>query len=424
MARRLQLGSPTGVDEESRWKWIEESLRQIERASHEDNLGGVDEAFDNIKVAATSTYAGVVELATVTEVLTGTDAERAVTPDAMAGLWEEGPDIAWASTISVGEGGYFHVIASSTTGSIDAIDFGTQKDGRAAILKFDSPGTLVYSSGLVLPTTGVNITVSSGDCAHVVQDSSVVSRVVFYQKADGTAVVVVSTAPSFPLSVANGGTGQTTASEAVGELIQALSTMSTIDRVADLVAAYDASTDSGAAMQAWQVAGMAVLAKGTVAAGTTALELPLDNTGYSNFRNFKLYVRAIPAGTSNIEPWLRMSDDGGATFEADASDYTYSAAQAESTGVVTPLVAADDSKIVLGQVVLTGEPAHFDITIYSPASTAPCAINWHASFIPEAAAFYSVHGGGMMVSSVDVTDIQFRFSTGTWSGSYTLIGME
>lgn len=53
----------------------------------DQNLDDVDDAetaFDNIKQAASDTYAGVVELATPAEAVTGTDDTRAVTPEGLA----------------------------------------------------------------------------------------------------------------------------------------------------------------------------------------------------------------------------------------------------------------------------------------------------------------------------------------------------
>jgi hypothetical protein len=48
-----------------------------------------------------------------------------------------------------------------------------------------------------------------------------------------------------PLAVANGGTGQTTEAEAIGEMVQALTADSAPDWGADYIATYDASADTG-----------------------------------------------------------------------------------------------------------------------------------------------------------------------------------
>jgi len=106
--------------------------------------------------------------ATTTEVLTGTAANRTVTPDALAGLWEKGVDVAAAANLVLGDGGYFSITGSA---SITDIDFATPKDGRMAWLKFAAAGSvLVHSATLVLPGAQ-NITVAAGDRALFVQDA-------------------------------------------------------------------------------------------------------------------------------------------------------------------------------------------------------------------------------------------------------------
>jgi hypothetical protein len=79
--------------------------------------------------------------ASTTEVLTGTDAAKFVTPDSLAALWEQGANIASAATISIAEGGYFHI--TGTTGITD-IDFAVDKTGRGAWLVFDAALTITH----------------------------------------------------------------------------------------------------------------------------------------------------------------------------------------------------------------------------------------------------------------------------------------
>lgn len=123
--------------------------------------------------------------ASTTEVLTGTATDRAGTPDAIAALWEKGSDVASAGTLTLGEGGYFHVTGTTT---ITDIDFGTAKDGRKAILVFDGVLTLTHNSTTLVCPTGASITTAAGDTCLVVQDSSDNIKVAWYQRADGTAL--------------------------------------------------------------------------------------------------------------------------------------------------------------------------------------------------------------------------------------------
>lgn len=136
--------------------------------------------------AASDTTSGVVELATTTETLTGTDTARAVTPDALAALWEQGADVASAGTISLGEGGYFNITGTTT---ITDIDFATDKAGRKAWVKFAGALTLTHNATTLILPGGANITTAAGDTACFVSEGTDVVRCVSYNKASGQAVV-------------------------------------------------------------------------------------------------------------------------------------------------------------------------------------------------------------------------------------------
>jgi hypothetical protein len=97
--------------------------------------------------------------ASTTEVLTGTDAVKAVTPDSLAALWEEGSAIASAATITIGEGGVFHVTGTTT---ITDIDFGTDRAGRCVWLIFDSSLTITHNATTLILPGGANIITLGG----------------------------------------------------------------------------------------------------------------------------------------------------------------------------------------------------------------------------------------------------------------------
>lgn len=134
--------------------------------------------------AASDTVSGLVELATTTETLTGTDTTRAVTPDALASLWEQGSDVASATTTSLGEGGYFNITGTTT---ITDIDLATDKAGRKVWVKFAGALTLTHSSTLILPTAA-NITTAAGDTACFVSEGSDTVRCLSYNRASGAVL--------------------------------------------------------------------------------------------------------------------------------------------------------------------------------------------------------------------------------------------
>jgi len=127
----------------------------------------------------------LVGKASTTEVLTGTDTLKAVTPDSLAALWEKGADIASAGTVSIGEGGYFHITGTTT---ITDIDPATDKAGRAFWLEFDGILTLTHHATTLILPTGANITTAAGDTALFISEGSDAVRCMGYQRASGAAV--------------------------------------------------------------------------------------------------------------------------------------------------------------------------------------------------------------------------------------------
>ena len=153
---------------------------------------------------------GAFVAATTTEALTGTDTSKGVTPDALAALWEKGSNVASAATVSLGEGGLFHITGTTT---ITDIDFGTAKDGRGAWLIFDGALTLTHNATTLVLPGGANITTAAGDMAYVTQDNGD-NVYVRYFRANGKPVVpttqVIAIAVSDETTSLTTGTAKTT----------------------------------------------------------------------------------------------------------------------------------------------------------------------------------------------------------------------
>lgn len=115
-------------------------------------------------------------MASTTDVLTGTNTTKAVTPDALAAIWEQGANVASAATISLGDGGYFNITGTT---NITDIDFATDKTGRMAWLLFAGALTLTHSGTLILPDA-VNITTAAGDKMLIVSEGADIIRVLAY----------------------------------------------------------------------------------------------------------------------------------------------------------------------------------------------------------------------------------------------------
>lgn len=133
---------------------------------------------------------GSLLLATTTELLTGTNAVKTVTPDAAAALWEKGPNIASAATLVLTEGGYFHITGTVT---ITDIDFAVAKDGRAAWVVFDGILTLTHNATTLILPGGQNIVTAVGDRALFVQDVTDNVICLAYVRAASVPLVAATT---------------------------------------------------------------------------------------------------------------------------------------------------------------------------------------------------------------------------------------
>ena len=132
---------------------------------------------EDVTIPATGVTAAYASEA---EILTGTEAAKVLSPSKLyESLWKKGSDIASASTISVGNGGYFDVTGTTT---ITDIDFATDAAGRNAVLQFDGAVTLTHGANLILPG-GKNITTAAGDIVMVKSEGADVVRVTSYQRA-------------------------------------------------------------------------------------------------------------------------------------------------------------------------------------------------------------------------------------------------
>jgi hypothetical protein len=139
---------------------------------------------------------GSFTVASVTEVLTGTDNVKGVTPLGLAGLWEKGADIASAGTISIGAGGFFHVTGVA---SISDIDWGVDKTGRGVWLVFDAAATLVNSATLICPGAQ-SILTAAGDACYVVSEGSDIARILEYRYNSGAYTPVTPSAGNIAIN--------------------------------------------------------------------------------------------------------------------------------------------------------------------------------------------------------------------------------
>jgi hypothetical protein len=236
---------------------------------------------------------------------------------------------------------------------------------------------------------------------------------------------------TLPLTVAAGGTGQTTAAEALGELTQALTEDTAPDYLLDFVPAYDASADTGKKLVAHRAAGgSVVLASGTIAAAAT-LDFALD-TWSGSFKVFRIFLSGVRSDSDGDVLFILFSGDGGSTFEADAADYAYIMHGCQVTGTtesITALGDDSDAQIYVGQDNFgnaANELSSVELTIFDPAATQRTFVHYVTGYWDnDATSAWNVDiASGCALAATASTDIRFDWTTGSFatSGRYTLVG--
>jgi len=120
-------------------------------------------------------------LATVAQVLAGTEATKLVTPDLLAAIFEDGGNIASAATIAVpaGGGGFFHVTGTTNVGAIDSAGIAP---GFELCLVHDGVKQMTHGANLILQGAA-NRTTAAGDVQRLRYDGASVWREVGWHPA-------------------------------------------------------------------------------------------------------------------------------------------------------------------------------------------------------------------------------------------------
>lgn len=144
-------------------------------------------------------------------------------------------DIASAATVNLAtvSGAYVHI-----TGTVTIASFGTINAGQFRFLEFDSALVLTYNATSMILPTSANITTAAGDTALFISEGSGNWRCLNYTRATGQPMGVVT--------IAQGGTGQSTAATAFGALKQAATTAAT--GVVQLAANSDVTTGTSTSL--------------------------------------------------------------------------------------------------------------------------------------------------------------------------------
>jgi hypothetical protein len=212
--------------------------------------------------------------------------------------------------------------------------------------------------------------------------------------------------------------------EIIGESIQAATVDSTPDRVADYVGSYDASADTGKKVLLSQVTGRSCVSTHTFSNTAT---LDIDLTPYTAYKLIKVHFHNVVPANDAASLWMRFSDDGGATFEADAADYIWNENYSGLSGTFD-IQDTSDSEITLGSVSIGSttyeQIPYLELTIVNPHASNFTTAYWHGYVYSTDGIAYHVQGNGSALVSGVSTDVRFLFSSGNIeSGSATVEAM-
>lgn len=124
--------------------------------------------------------------------------------------------------------------------------------------------------------------------------------------------------------------------------------------------------------------------------------------------------------TDQVALWIRGSDDGGSTYEADASDYSWeNSGQTSATFYATGDVADSELEIYLSSTTYlignaSNEKIDFEITFQNPSSAAFYKNFkwWFAYNRASDSVVMEGQGGGSMLATAAMNAVRLLFSSG------------
>lgn len=129
-----------------------------------------------------------VNTATFAELTAASVTNKFLNPSILGNLWKKGSDVASASTVTFGNGGYYHITGTTT---ITALAFTNDLAGRSVTVEFDASLLLTHNaSSLILPG-GQSITTAAGDTAVFVSEASGNFRCTSYVRAKTYAAIEI-----------------------------------------------------------------------------------------------------------------------------------------------------------------------------------------------------------------------------------------
>jgi hypothetical protein len=195
----------------------------------------------------------------------------------------------------------------------------------------------------------------------------------------------------------------------------------------DLLALYDTSGSSHVKITASELLAYLgaphLLATATASASAT-IDFDLTDWTNSDYMAYLLVFDHVAPATDNVDPWIRTSSDGGATFDAGAGNYRWTHLRQSETANVQAGSAAD-TKIVMevGMGNAANETGSGWVLLYNPSAADYGSVTYQYGGQDTAGSTRHSAGVGKRVAASDVDAIRFMFSSGNVaSGTFRLYG--
>lgn len=171
--------------------------------------------------------------------------------------------------------------------------------------------------------------------------------------------------------------------------------------------------------------GAILLTSGTVSAAAT---LDIVLTSYTSYRAIKFLLTALIPATNDVALWMRFSTNGGSSYNAGASDYSY----ATFVSYTADDYSSADSKIILVPISIFGISnaatggVSLEVTLYDQTSTTRySAVRSSALPVYTGIASPIVEANGYRNTAQDTDAVRFLFSSGNIaSGKYAVYGLR
>ena len=146
----------------------------------------------------------------------------------------------------------------------------------------------------------------------------------------------------------------------------------------------------------------------------------------TDFEDFEFIASSLIPATDAVNLWVRFSTDGGATYDAGASTYSYGNL-GEVTGALTSNNSNADTHMEMNCATLgntAGEEFAFRMMLVNPSQTTKRTqaiwSGYHMDSVPRAS---TTSGGGARLANQDTDAVRFMMSTGAiTSGKIVMMG--